>query len=510
MPRRVPKRIQPIDRTALTLIVVLSIVIGVFLLKGDRALARVRNFSWQERQVGAEDSAFILTFSRPMDHASVEQNLQIDPPLFGKFSWAGRRMAYTLESPAPYGQAYEVKLDKARDRFSQADAAAESLQPFMGKFRTRDRAFVYLGVEGEEAGRLVLQNLTRQEQKILTPDNLVVMDFKPYPEGDRLLFSAVERSSQTERGLADQQLYTVTTGIEIQAPAIGPEAMQPPSKPETPEATPSAGQVELVLDNQTYQNLKFDLSADGRTIVVQRVNKQDPADFGLWRLHDGNPPQPIETEPGGDFLIAPDSQSLAMSQGQGMAILPFESGAEPLDFLPKYGVILSFAKDGTAAAMVRFNRDPDNPTRSLFLVTNQGSEKELLKTDGSILEAQFDPAKQNLYSLISRRLPGETYAEQPYLTAINLKTAEAVDLLQLPIQQDIHMSLAPDGLGILFDQVVSSSTSDANASIRGRDGKVIASSQLWILPLAVNPDGVPLVVEPEKLEIAGLKPQWLP
>jgi hypothetical protein len=199
-----------------------------------------------------------------------------------------------------------------------------------------------------------------------------------------------------------------------------------------------------------------------------------------------------------------------MSQGQGMAILPFESGAEPLDFLPKYGVILSFAKDGTAAAMVRFNRDPNNPTRSLFYVTNQGNEKELLETDGSILQAQFDPAKQNLYSILSRRIPGDTYAEQPYLSAVNLETSQVVDLLKLPIQQDIHMSLSPDGLGILFDQVVSSTSNTADGVIRGRDGKAITSSQLWFLPLAIDQKGMPLVVEPEKLEIAGLKPQWLP
>lgn len=501
--------LQPIDRTALFFMLVLTLVIGFFLIKGDRAVARVRDFSWQERQVGAEDAAFILTFSRPMDYASVEQNLQINPPLPGKFSWAGRRMAYTLETPAPYGEAFEVKLAGAIDRFSQADHAQAQMQPFTGQFRTRDRAFIYLGVAGEEAGRLVLQNLTSQEQKILTPKNLLVMDFKPYPEGDRILFSATERSTEAKRGLADQQLYRVTTGIQVQAPALTPGTVQRQNS-EPARSPQPAGTVNLVLDNKEYQNLKFDLSPDGHTIVVQRVNKQDPSKFGLWLLQAGNPPQPIDTEPGGDFLIAPDSQSLAMSQGQGMAILPFESSAEPLDFLPKYGVILNFASDGTAAAMIRFNRDPENPTRSLFLVTNQGNEKELLKTDGSFLDAQFDPTKQNLYCLLTRRVPGDEYVEEPYLTAINLKTGKVIDLLQLPIQQDIQMSLAPDGLGILFDQVVSGAENKSSSTVRGRDGKAITSSQLWALPLAQDDEGVPVPVQPEKLEIAGLRPRWLP
>lgn len=500
--------LQPIDRTAILFMLVLSLVIGFFLIKGDRAVARVRDFSWQERQVGATDAAFLLTFSRPMDHASVEQNLQINPPLPGKFSWAGRRMAYTLESPAPYGETFEVKLEGAKDRFSQSDRSSAQMQPFTGQFRSRDRAFVYLGVTGEEAGRLVLQNLTRQEQKILTPDNLVVMDYKLYPEGDRILFSATQRRSDGQRGLADQQLYSVTTGIQIQPPdRLSGTPQQQSTSARSPQP---AGTVELVLDNKEYQNLKFDLSPNGQTIVVQRVNKQDPSKIGLWLLQAGKSPQPIETEPGGDFLIAPDSQSLAMAQGQGMAILPFQSGAEPLDFLPKYGVILSFASDGTAAAMVRFNRDPDNPTRSLFLVTNQGTEKELLKTDGSLLDAQFDAAKQNLYCLFSRRVPGDQYIEEPYLSGINLKTGKVVDLLQLPIQQDIQISLAPDSLAILFDQVSSDSQGKTTSPIRGRDGKAITSSQLWALPLAADKDGTPVPVQPEKLEIAGLRPRWLP
>lgn len=503
---RSPK-FQPIDRAAIVLVLVLSLAIGGLLLKGDRVAAKVRDFNWQDRQVGAEDTALILTFSRPMDQASVEQNLQIAPALPGKFSWAGRRMAYTLDMPAPYGKSFEVKLEKARDRFSRADDGRTQMPPFVGQFRTRDRAFAYLGVEGEEAGRLILANLTRQEQTILTPADLVIMDFKPYPEGDRILFSATQRSNQT-KGILEQQLYTVTTGIPMQSPATGwgePHV--------TPENRP-AGEMELVLDSKEYQNLKFDLSPDGKTIAVQRVNRTDPGDYGLWIVKSGEAPKKVNTEPGGNFLIAPDSQSLAMSQGQGMAILPLATEAPTLDFLPKYGVALSFAKDGSAAAMVRFNTDPQNPTRSLFLVTNQGTEKELLETNGSILEGVFDPAKKNIYCLYTKRLPGEVYVEEPYLAAINLSTSKTTDLLRLPIQRDLQMSLAPDAVGILFDQVASDENANPNANpqsgIRSKEGKIITSSQLWLLPLLQDEKGMPVSSDPQPLEISGLRPRWLP
>jgi hypothetical protein len=501
------KKIQPLDRAAITLMLILSVLIGGLLLGGDRTAPRVRDFTWQDKQVGAEDTAFILTFSRPMDRASVEENLRLLPPLPGKFSWAGRRMAYTLESPAPYGERFRLELEGARDRFTQPNESHNQMPMFVGEFRTRDRAFVYLGVTGEQAGRLVLQNLTTQQERILTPPELVVMDFEPYPQGDRVLFSASDRATQEQGGL-DQKLYTVTTGIQVEAPAGDPGERNPLWAERSTEPQP-AGQVQEILDSTDYQNLKFDLSPDGETVIVQRVNRQDPGDFGLWIVKPNAPPQPIETEPGGDFLIAPDGSSLAMTQGQGLVILPLASNADPLDFLPQYGQILSFAADGTAATVVKFNvTDPQNPTRSLFLVTNQGTEKELLETTGNVLSAQFDPTKRILYGLYTKRLPGEVYVEEPYLMAINLETAEKVDLLRLPIQRDIQMHLAPDGLGILFDQVIS--TEDAPGVVRSSEGRAIADSKLWFLPLELDRNGKPIPVQPQPLPLNGLRPRWFP
>ncbi|MEW6497303.1 MAG: hypothetical protein AB1589_33090, partial [Cyanobacteriota bacterium] len=81
---------------------VLSLLISILLWGGDRTSPYVRDFSWQDKPVGAADSFFILTFSRPMNQTSVEANLQIQPPLPGLISWAGRRLVYTLTNPAPY------------------------------------------------------------------------------------------------------------------------------------------------------------------------------------------------------------------------------------------------------------------------------------------------------------------------------------------------------------------------------------------------------------------------
>lgn len=496
---------QPLDRAAIGLMLVLAMLIGVLLLIGDRAAPRIRDFNWQDRQVGAEDTAFILTFSRPMDHASVEQNLRLDPQLPGKVSWAGRRMAYTLNSPAPYGTLYQLQLQGARDRFTQ-NTSKNTLKPFVGRFQSRDRAFAYIGVEGEEEGRLVLYNLTRQQKQILTGKDLTVLEFEPYPLGDRILFSAVARTAQSQ-GLLEQKLYTVTTGIAIHPP--DPPDTQPTlfglGESAEPPAPLASGRVDLLLDSKDYQNLKFDLSPDGQTIVVQRVNRQNPSEFGPWLLKAGQPPQPLRGQPGGDFLITPDSDSLAIAQGQGLAILPLQPDAKPLDFLPKFGTVLNFSRDGTAAAMVKFNTDY---TRSLFLVTNQGVQKELLRITGSILSAQFDPSRRVLYCLLTNLVPGETYREEPFLAAVDLATNRLQPLLRLPNQQDVQISLSPDGLAILLDQTLATTADDPKAP-KNSQGQAIADSRLWLLPV-VPMEMAKAEVKPQLLPLAGLRPRWLP
>jgi len=500
---------QPLDRVAILLMVGLMVLIGLLVWSGDHTAPRVREFSWQDKQVGAEDTAFILTFNRPMDRASVQSNLRIAPPLPGKISWAGRRMAYTLTQPAPYGASYQLQLEGARDRLSGEESSL--IQPFSGNFTTRDRVFVCLGVEGADTGRLILYNLTQQQKTVLTPPELVVTEFEFYPQGDRILFSATDRTAQN-RGLFDPKLYTVSTGISLNTP--NQRVKQLP-----------AGKVKRVLDNQEAQILKFDLSPDGEKIVVQRANRSNLVQSSLWLLRDTSP-QLLDNQPGGDFFITPDSNALVIAQGQGLAVLPLEPQEpfKPLDFLPKFGRVINFARDGSAAAMVKFNPDE---TESLYLVTNQGLQKELLRTTGSILSAEFSPLKQTLYCLLTQLLPGPEYRERPYIAAINLSTGKLNPLVILPVQQDLQLRLAPDGSALLFDQVANTSQLDAKSQPH-QPG--LTTSKIWLLPLQPLAEPAPSSSEtssrsqqerkqqsadflspaPQALPISGAHPRWLP
>ncbi|GCL58902.1 hypothetical protein [Microcystis aeruginosa] len=487
-------QLQPIDKLAITLIVSLTLVIGGLIWLGNscgnqcllQTGPRVKEFSWENREIGAEDQAFIITFDRPMDHASVEKNLVIDPPLPGKFSWAGRRLAYTLTSPIPYGEKYHLQIEGAREQFRSGNRLGQTLAIFEREFKSRDRAFAYIGTNGEEQGRLIFYNFTEEKKTLLTPANLTVMAFEFYPDGKKILFSAVAKNRGIE-GIRELQLYQV-------------DSSQSPAK------------IELVLDNKDYQNNHFDLAKDGETIVVQRIERRNPINFDLWAVKSGEKPQQLNIQ-GGEFLIAPDSKTLAVTQGEGITLLPLKPETKPLDFLPKFGRILNFSADGTAAAMVNFNTDNAKMRyiRSLFYVNNQGLQKRLLNLQGSIIDCQFNATGSDLYCLLTELVTNsQEYKEKPYFAKIDVKTGQVTPLLELADYRDIHISLSPDSLAIIFDQLRTSYDTNPTNPLTTDSGETIIGGRLWMLIPPLQ-DGVKAsksdLIE---LPLAGIRPQWMP
>ena len=483
---------SPLDRVAIIIMLILSLVIG-FLVTADQVCGKdcwfkvrpsVQDFNWEGRKISAKDRAFILTFSRPMDRRSVEKNLEIEPKLSGKISWSGRRMAYTLDQPAPYGSDYQIKIEGAKERLGS------EIRPFQETVTTRDRAFAYIGVEKEEKGQLILYNLTQQEKTVLTPPDLVVNEFEIYPERDRILFSAIEQETW-EQGKFDQQLYTVTTNLNHNQPAQ---------------------KIKRILDNQNYQILDFDLSPDGKKIVVRRA--ANPSDVSLWLIENNQSPKRLEETTGGQFIIPPDSKTLAIAQDQGIALISLAGDKEPPNFLPQYGQVIAFSPNGKVAAMVNFNSQNTEKQyiRSLYLVNNQGKEKNLLETDGSILDCQFSPRGNYLYCLLTQLIKGEQYQEQPYLVSINLETNDVVPILTLPEYQDIEISLSPDGLALLFDQIVTANHPNRPPQpLRSDSGEIIVGSSLWLLiPRPLITKNMNEKSQLEALPLAGVAPKWLP
>ncbi len=486
---------QPLDRYAIGFVAVLSVAIAIVLWIGDRTAPQVRDFSWQGQRIDASNISFVLTFNRPMNRESVEQNLKFDPPLKGKISWSSRRMSYTPLAPATYGKNYTVKLENAYDRFANESGKKIAIEPFVGNFKTPNPYFAYIGSQGEEKGRLVLYNVLQKEKRVLTPPNLTVLDFRIYPDRQKILFGAIEATGQS---LLDQKLYVVTTGIDRED-----------------HLTSNPSEIKPILGSDDYQNFKFDLSPDGKNILVQRLSRQQVGRYGLWLIKENQQPRSLDNQPGGDFMFTPDSSSVAIAQGEGVAILPLEPQAPPLDFLPRFGTVLNFSRSGTQAATIKFNKDY---TRSLYLVNNQGIQKELTKISGSILGAQFDPQEKTIYCLLTdvEQDPAKNiFREKPYIAAIDLDSAQLRRIFELPSQREIQFNVAPDGQAILLNSAVTSDDASVSQAIPEDSAKATRSgrnsqvpTQLILLP--INTAESNKLPQPDVLPIFGTLPKWFP
>ncbi len=481
------KPLLALDRIAMIVMAGLMIVTLVLLWSGDQTMPQVRDFNWQNRNISAEDTAFTLTFNRSIDRPSVEKGLQIQPPLPGKISWAGSRLAYTLSHPAPYGNTYQVSLRGAKEIIGKK--TGKEMVPFTGRFRTPDRMFAYISSGETDRGRIVIYNFKTQKSITITPAGLVVTDFKVDSHSQKIIFTATDTKTlqNGQPAIASQQVYSVSTGI---APHNSDTQFTPP------------GKLETILDSREYQNVKFDLAPDGTKIVVQRVSRKNPSDFALWVVDLNKSTPPTKLKQSGDFVITPDSTEVAAAVGQGISIFPITpTKGSNLDFLPKFGNVLSFATDGTAAAMVAYNSDY---TKSLFVVTNQGVEQQVFKTNGSIWDASFSPAKDIIYCLATElKTKGNTSQEEPYLAAIDLKTQKILLMMLLPIQQGIQMSLAPDGLAVIFDQVEGGEST--NQIIQGGSNGI-----MWLLPISPNIREQTTPAKAERVPLSGWHPRWLP
>ncbi|MEM9543910.1 MAG: Ig-like domain-containing protein [Cyanobacteria bacterium P01_E01_bin.42] len=479
----------PIDISVITAIGGFAILIGAVLVVGDRSIPRATDFSWKDRQIGVQNETFTLTFNRPMNWETVADALTIDPPLPGKLSWNSKTLSYTLTDLPVYGTTYRIALEGAKEQPLASDREAKALQPWQMELKTRDRAFAYLGVDGEEKGRLLLYNETQSTKIPLTPPDLAVTNFQPYPDGDRILFSAYDR--QSTAATAQQQLYSVTTGLHYQQEG---EAL-------------SYGRIQRILGGENYQNLQFDLSQERENIVVQRINRENPADSGLWIVPENGNPRPLGIQ-GKTFKMSPDGRSLAVAGNLGISLVPLTADAEKREFFPGYDRVVAFTTDKRQQIIaLKSNRDL---TRSLFVLGDRGREREILKTTGAILDCQFEPREEQLlYCLRTEPLNPNSTVERPILSIINIATGTDVPLLALTNDPEVRMSMSPDGRRLLFDQITLDSRNFSTLPQADEDFRTTGNVWSLELPDFISGDRDEQLTPPQRITL-GLDPQWIP
>jgi hypothetical protein len=75
-------------------------------------------------------------------------------------------------------------------------------------------------------------------------------------------------------------------------------------------------------------------------------------------------------------------------------------------------------------------------------------------------------------------------------------------MMLLPIQQGIQMSLSPDGLAVMFDQVDRGEST--NQIIQGGSNGI-----MWLLPIPPNIREQTTPAKAERVPLSGWHPRWL-
>jgi hypothetical protein len=458
---------SPLDRgVALFSLVGLTLVVLLVGI-GFQIPPHVHEFNWQQQRISARDRQMEMIFNRPMDQASVEMNFKIEPPLPGRFFWVGQRLVYTLTQPAPYGRMYQVEISEAQDL--QGHPLPE---PFTGEFRTPDRQLLTVGVQGDEASRLILLNLETFTSTILTDPRQKVTHFQPSANGEKIYYFATEDTVQT------QDLYELSLQSQTSR---------------------------LLLDHSHYQNLQMEVSPTQDLVLVERIDPGNPFQTQLWmKATDAEEFQPIDlgTDVIGDFLITPDNSSLLMAQGQGLAILPIEKGAEEEEFLAQYGQAIALRSDGAYAALVKFGADY---IRQLWIVSNTGGVNfQVLATEGSILAGEFDPTRPILY-VVTTLLNPENFTESPRLLALNWEDQTETELLSADYPLELDFNLSPDGRSLAYALLQPSQGIPDPRSPLSQTGQTIATGDLGWMDLTGA--GSP---QPQLLSFSGASLAWIP
>ena len=489
--RNLLQKLSPFDRTVLVIVAILLLLIGVVFARGNQSPLRVSQFSWRNSNIDAQTEFISLQLDHPINPSEIKPQVDLKPSLAGTEIWQNRRWFYTLtESPA-YGTNYQatLTLPTLTPKGGETD--------FTSLITSRARSFVYIGVDEAERGRLVLYDITnpKNPQKIiLTPNDLSVRQFQIYPQGDRLVFLATDAT----RNNGQQQLFTVTTGVNNQNTLK--------------ETLP--GRLQRLLENQPYNNQTLALSRNGEMLVLARQNQQNPADASLWAFPAEGEPRPLGIRSNA-FVVSPQGDRLATVQDNGVTVIPLQTGEGGSKLFNGFKQAFTFSPNNQQLLLGKQNLDFTYSASIINLQT--GEAQEFLRDQYPIKTCQFDPrAADTVYCLQTDYVPQPdgTVREEPYLALINLNSLDSLPLLALPNYPEVDLSLAPDGLALMFDQVATTDPVTLTDP-QTLSGRAISDARVWLLPLpeefAQFQAESNFTFSPQPQELTpGFAPQWMP
>ena len=163
-----------------------------------------------------------LTFSRPMDHASVEAALQLSPPRLGSFDWQGQTLTFIPSEPWPLSSTVTISLNGGH-----SDRGLPLLGKASWSFNVAERRLAYL--VGAAVPNLWVSNVSGDiEPRALTTETVGVYDYAISPDGTQIAYGA-----RRADGGSDLRLVAVDgSGVSDLVPCPGEACISPVFSPD--------------------------------------------------------------------------------------------------------------------------------------------------------------------------------------------------------------------------------------------------------------------------------------
>ena len=466
------KSSNKLDRLFWILFFIFSLLIGILLIRGDQTYPKVIASNLEQEVLPLSTNQIVLTFNRNMDRASVEEHFLIEPDMQGKFSWIGKKMAYSFTDGLEAGQSLKINLVNAAD-----EQGVIMGEVYEANYTTADQHLYFVGVLESQSDRLVQYSFNSKKSEILSPENLIIKDFKVHPHQKLVYLFGRENGANQQR----EDLYQLN--LETEA-------------------------IEKIVDGKKEFIFSFDLSPDGKILLVRKgiLNEFDQSslvDPGRLWIFD------IESQSwsefwnkeiyGSEFFFSPDSNYLVGRLISGdITILPIQEDPDKVVYLQNYAGSYNLSPDGSKLVFVDFE-DPFSPN-NLLLRGTDGETKELVSGKGQIQFPIFNRAGDSIYFLLSQA--GDDF-EETGLLQINPYHLYRYDLeenklLQLTTDEKFFegfFHLSSDGKKIAFERY---QTAESGAFFEGQLGEEAPGAELWIYDQASG--------ELQNIELRGTKP----
>jgi Tol biopolymer transport system component len=201
-PIKPDRQVERFDLVIAVVCLALAVMIGFVIARGDQLGIIIQSYGPVE--MGSSRAQIRITFDEPVEQASIEANVIVDPPVPGAFSVTQNLVVFSPSQPLRQGQDYTVVVRAG----IQATTGRTLKQNVQWRFRVSPPRIVYLGPVDSIVQNLYLidPSMAGGEALKLTDSKEGVISFDVAPDG-----SAIVYEQWQPQGTSNLYLFDIAT-----------------------------------------------------------------------------------------------------------------------------------------------------------------------------------------------------------------------------------------------------------------------------------------------------------